>query len=139
MRERHLHSHSENCAIKILSPMTHTEPISVILWQGNNILAPINTTEVLCAAGAEGRALPTLGRLSQHHPEGEGQESMAGQCQPQHSGCLEITVVNGHRARAGQDPGGQGAEPREHRGKEMVESTGTLRMLPGKLGASLWL
>lgn len=46
-RERHLHWRSENCAIKILSPMTHTEPISGILWQGNNIMEPINTCGVL--------------------------------------------------------------------------------------------
>lgn len=31
-----------NCAIKILSSMTHIEPISVIVWQGNNITEPIN-------------------------------------------------------------------------------------------------
>lgn len=46
-RERHLHPRSENCAIKILSPMTHTEPISAIVWQGNNITVPINTCGVL--------------------------------------------------------------------------------------------
>lgn len=132
-RERHLHSRSENCAIKILSPMTHTEPISVIVWQGNNITEPINTSwgAALLTEQRDG-PLPTPPQPpAPQHREGEGQENTAGLSQPRGTaGAWERTVVSGNRAGAGQDTGGDGAEPRKHGGKKMVESTSTPRMFP---------
>lgn len=62
-----------NCAIKILSPMTHTEPISVIVWQGNNITEPINILW--------GAALLMEQDVALTHPDA-GPGSLLGKAQP---------------------------------------------------------
>lgn len=107
-RERHLHSCSENCGIKILSPMTHTEPISGIVWQGNNITAPINTLwGAALLREQQDEPLPTPGGLSCHCGTLKVRDRRAGQgcASPGDSRCLGEGCGQWEQSRAGHRRG----------------------------------